>query len=404
MNSYRAKVQLLPSFWIAGFESACHINRHGTRVDPCRATQHDRELESDYGRARDLGFRVMRESVRWHAADRGSKLDFSTVRRMLEAGRRQQVQIWWTLCHYGWPDDLALLSAQFVARFARYCRGVARTVAEMDEAIHWYTPINEISFLAWAAGEKGYFYPFLQGKSDEIKRQLVRSTIAAIEAVREVDPRARFVLADPLIHVVAPRDRPDLAQAAASQRATQFEAWDMLEGRRCPELGGGPQYLDLIGANFYHANEWEYPDQRLRWEDAPRDSRWVPLHRLLAELHVRYRRTLVISETSHFGAGRSSWLREVTEEAVAARAEGVPLEGLCVYPVIDRPDWDNPAHWHNSGLWDLRQCANGRLERIPCTDYIAALQDAQRQIQRSAEYACSAPRIGPALADSAPLL
>lgn len=368
---------LFRSFWLAGFESACHINRQGARLDLVCATQHDLELEADYARVRALGLGTVRESARWHLVDRGRRMDFSTVRPMLEAARRQDVQILWTLCHYGWPEDVSLLSVGFVDRFARYCGAMARLVSDFDDAVPFYTPINEISFFAWAAGEVGYMYPFLHGRGGELKRQLLRAAIAGIEAIREVDPRARFIHVDPLIHVVTPRGRPELARAAADQRASQFDAWDILVGGLHPEVGGRPGYLDIIGVNFYHANEWEYPDQRLRWEDTPRDPRWIPLHRLLAEVHTRYGRPMLISETSHFGAGRGRWLQEVAREASAARRAGVPLEGLCIYPAIDRPDWDDPNHWHNSGLWDLRPAEGGRLERVPCQEYLADLREAQ---------------------------
>jgi beta-glucosidase/6-phospho-beta-glucosidase/beta-galactosidase len=372
--------RLFRSFWLAGFESACHVNRHGTRLDLVCATGHDRETEGDYARVRDLGFATVRESVRWPLVDRGGRLDFSTVMPMLEASGRQRVQIVWTLCHYGWPDDVALLSPAFVDRFARFSEAMARLVADHDDAVPLYSPINEISFFAWAAAEVGYIHPFARGTGLQVKRQLVRAAIAGIEAVRRVDPRARFIHMDPLIHVVTPRGRPDLARAAADQRAAQFEAWDMLAGGMHPDLGGHPRYLDIVGANFYHANQWEYPDHRLRWEDAPRDRRWVPLRHLLQELYTRYDRPIVISETSHFGEGRGRWLREVVEEVLAAREQGVPLEGLCVYPVIDRPDWDDPGHWHNSGLWDLRASEDGRLERVPCEEYVEDLRRAQAML------------------------
>lgn len=369
--------RLFRSFWLAGFESACHINRHGTRLDLVGATGHDRETAADYARVRDLGFATVRESVRWPLVDRGGRLDFSTVTPMLEAARREGVQIVWTLCHYGWPDDVALLSPAFVERFARFSEAMAALVADHDDAVPWYSPINEISFFAWAAGEVGYIHPFLRDKGIELKRQLVRAAIAGIEAIRQVDPRARFIHADPLIHVVTPRGRPDLARAAADQRAAQFEAWDMLAGGMHADLGGHPRYLDLIGANFYHANQWEYPGRRLPWEDARRDPRWLPLRSLLEELYVRYDRPLLISETSHFGEGRGRWLGEVVAEVIAARERGVPLEGLCVYPVIDRPDWDDPGHWHNSGLWDLRPGRDGVLERVRCEEYVEDLRRAQ---------------------------
>ena len=372
--------RLFRSFWLAGVESACHINRRGERLDLMAATQHDRELDADYVRVRELGFGGVRESVRWHLVDRGGALDFSTVRPVVEAARRRNIDVLWTLCHYGWPEDVALLSSEFVERFARYCAGVARVVRELSDGVPFYTPINEISFFSWAAAEVGYMYPFLRGRGAELKGHLVRAAVAGMEAIRSVEPRARFVQVDPLIHVVPPLGRPELAEAAAAQRESQFHAWDMLAGRIRPELGGRADYLDIVGVNFYHANEWEYPDQRLRWEDTPRDPRWVPLHQLLQEVHRRYDRPMIISETSHFGEGRARWLREVAEEVATARALGVPLEGLCIYPIIDRPDWDDPARWHNSGVWDLCRSADGRLERVPCVEYVEELRAAQARV------------------------
>jgi hypothetical protein len=36
------------SFWIAGFESACHINRAGLRLDMLATTEHDKQAATDY--------------------------------------------------------------------------------------------------------------------------------------------------------------------------------------------------------------------------------------------------------------------------------------------------------------------------------------------------------------------
>jgi beta-glucosidase/6-phospho-beta-glucosidase/beta-galactosidase len=296
---------------------------------------------------------------------------------MLAAAERHGIEIIWSLCHYGWPEDLDHYSAAFVGRFARYAAAAARFIADRSDAVPFYTPINEISFFAWAAAEVGYIHPRERERGARLKAQLVRAAIAAMEAIWEVDPRARMVHVDPLIHVVTPAGRPDLARAAADQRASQFDAWDMLAGGLQPELGGHPRYLDIIGLNYYHANQWEYPDQRLRWEDDPRDPRWISLHLLLREVYHRYGRPLLISETSHFGAGRSRWLCEVAGEVHRARESGVPVEGLCIYPVIDRPDWDDPEHWHHSGLWDLRPGSGDRLERVACEEYLEALGQAQ---------------------------
>ena len=151
----------------------------------------------------------------------------------------------------------------------------------------------------------------------------------------------------------------------------------MLAGRREPSLGGHPRYLDIVGANFYYDNQWEFGGGRLHWEEGERDNRWMPLSRMLAAVWERYRRPLLLSETSHFGVGRAPWLRMVTDELIAARANGVPVEGCCLYPILDRMDWENPNHWHNSGLWDLPPDPDGTLRRVLNEPYAAELRRAQ---------------------------
>jgi hypothetical protein len=131
--------------------------------------------------------------------------------------------------------------------------------------------------------------------------------------------------------------------------------------------------------NFYHDNQWEHPGgRRLAWHIHPRDSRWVPLHKLLLEVYTRYRRPLLVAETSHVGSGRAEWLREVTRELCLALDAGVPLEGVCLYPIIDRFEWENPSHWHNSGLWDLTREADGTLVRVLHQEYAEELWHSQR--------------------------
>ncbi|KEZ75547.1 beta-glucosidase, partial [Pseudomonas syringae pv. syringae FF5] len=77
-----------------------------------------------------------------------------------------------------------------------------------------------------------YFNPGSEQRGMELKHQLVRASIAAIDAVRTVEPNARFIQAEPLIHVVpATRSGADAA-AAERYRLAQFEAWDLLSGRQ----------------------------------------------------------------------------------------------------------------------------------------------------------------------------
>jgi hypothetical protein len=94
---------------------------------------------------------------------------------------------------------------------------------------------------------------------------------------------------------------------------------------------------------------------------------------------------VVVSETSHFGAGRGRWISEVAEEVAKARAAGVVVEGLCIYPVIDRPDWENPDHWHQSGLWELKRDSTGQLQRVLCREYAEDLRRAQIRVRMGGE-------------------
>ena len=366
---------------MGGFEGACHINRSGTRLDLIAATQHDVQAAADYRLVRAVGMATVRDGVRWPSVEHGGSYDFSSFIPMLQAALAEEVQVIWTFCHYGWPDDLDVFSAAWVDRFARYCGAIARIVADHTDQVPLYSPINEISFLCWAAGDVGGFiHPHARERGNELKRQLVRGAAAGIEAIWNVDRRARIVHVDPVIKVFPRRDRPDLVAEALQYDQSQFEAWDMLSGRTEPQLGGRPEYLDVMGLNFYHSNQWEHGGDRLRWEDEPRDDRWVPLHQLLAGLYQRYQRPICLGETSHFGSGRARWVREIGNEIAAALRAGVPVEGVCLYPVIDRPDWEDANHWHNSGLFDLLHQPDGTLRRVLNEEYAGALCEAQATV------------------------
>jgi beta-glucosidase/6-phospho-beta-glucosidase/beta-galactosidase len=367
---------------MGGFESACHRNTRGQRLDLVAATQHDLQLDADYRRMADLGIRVAREAVRWPVIEATpGRFDWSTLLAVVHAARRAGVQVMWTLCHYGWPDDLDVFSPLFLKRFASFCGAIARTLRDEGDTAPMITPVNEISFLAWAAGDVAFIWPRAGGRGDELKRVLVRAHLAAVDAFRAVLPDTRVAMAEPLITVVAPRGRPDLAPEAARRSEAQYEAADLITGRREPELGGAPGYLDLVGLNYYHDNQMICPgdeaDGALRWDDEPRDPRWRPLHLLLRDARDRYARPIFIAETSHFGSGRARWLREVASETELARRSGVDVNGICLYPIVDRPDWEDGTHWHNSGLWDVVREPDGTLRRVLDEDYAAALRDAQ---------------------------
>jgi beta-glucosidase/6-phospho-beta-glucosidase/beta-galactosidase len=374
--------RLFRSFWMAGFECSSHINGAGARLDMIADLQHDRFCAEDYARLKQVGIFAARDGLRWHLIDRGSgNYDWSSWIPMLNAARIEQVQVIWDLFHYGWPDGLDIFSAGFIDRFAKFAGAAARIHQECSDEVPFFSPVNEISFFAWAA-TRDLIFPHAYGRDDELKRQLVRADIAAIESIRAVDARARIISPEPLIHNVPPKVEPWNTGPALAQRNSQFEAWDMLAGRTAPELGGAEHYLDIVGLNFYAGNEWEMPGgAKLHWDAGSEDPRWMPLHQLLAEVYERYKRPLFLAETSHYGVGRAPWLYEIAAEVYRALRNGVPLEGVCLYPILDRFDWGNRMHWHNCGLWDMQLNAGGYYERILNLIYARALDNAQILIQ-----------------------
>jgi hypothetical protein len=60
----------------------------------------------------------------------------------------------------------------------------------------------------------------------------------------------------------------------------------------------------------------------------------------LALVQARYgSKPLLVAETSVPGKRRLPWLKDVTDEAINAMANDVPLLGVCWYPILDVWDW-----------------------------------------------------------------
>jgi beta-glucosidase/6-phospho-beta-glucosidase/beta-galactosidase len=374
------------SFFLGGFECSTHRLRDGKRLDVICATGHDRFADQDYQRLRSIGIETARDGVRWHLIESSPrKYDFTSAAGMVRAAAGNEVQVIWDLCHYGWPDDIDIFSAEFVDRFAEFAWAFAQFLKSEAGGTPYFTPVNEISFFAWAAGEVGYLNPFGRGRGDELKRQLVRANLAAAGAIRDISPEARFVHVDPLIRIAT----DPFMSAAQINRAddhmrSSFTAWDMIAGRTAPELGGCEDYFDIVGANYYVHNQWVYEGKFLE----PDDPRYVPLHELLANLHKRYERPLFIAETGIEDHRRPQWLRYVCDEVIAALRAGIPIEGICLYPIVNHPGWDDGRHCHN-GLWDYCNDCGSREVYKPLADELARQQVRIDQVRSEIDRDCS---------------
>ena len=327
----------------------------------------DRFALLDYERLQQVGLRVAREGLRWHLVEKNpGRYDFSSALPIVRGAKATGTQVIWDLCHFGWPDHIDILKPEFVSRLAEYATAFAEWLYGKTNRPGFYVPVNEISFFSWAGGDEGVLNPHLTGRGFELKTQLVLAALAAMDAIWSVRSLARFVHVDPIVHVIAAPNHPtraDLlrrlgrhAEAAEAYRLSQYQSWDLLGGRLWPELGGQEKYLDIIGVNFYPHNQWFYNLKGFR-----RVRQFTPIRRqnplyrpfgeMLAEVYERYHRPLFVAETGAENRVRPGWLRYVCAEVQAAIRRGIPVHGICLYPILNHPGWDDNRHCYN-GLWD----------------------------------------------------
>lgn len=382
-----ARQGIFPTFFLSGFECSTFDWKDRGRRDLAAELRHYDHADEDYAMLPPLGIAVAREGIPWPLVDHGNgEYDFSCIDPFLAAQRRHDVLPIWDLCHYGYPSDVDAYSDEFPVRFAAYARAAARYVAE--RAHHGplcFTPVNEPTFWGYMGGEWGWCAPF--GKTAEDRRRftlaLARADIAAVRAIRDDFPDARMVHIDPLIWVVPPRDRSDLAEAAHREAYDDaYIAWDVISGLKHPELGGSPEIIDILGFNNYSFGQMEYggggkPNTPLE----PGDPRIRPLCDLLEEAWTKYRRPCIIAETSGLHGGRPDWLRDIMCEALAAVDRGVDLHGICLFPAVDMTDW-HTGEWLHMGIADVEELPSGALMRRPFLPYVEELHRWQRRLGR----------------------
>ncbi len=378
---------LFPTFFLSGFECSTFDWKDKGRRDLSAELQHGVHADEDYRMLAEIGIGAAREGIPWPLVDNcNGEFDFSPIEPFLQAQRRHRVLPIWDLCHYGYPADLDPWSEAFVLRFAAYARAAARHVAA--RASHgplFFTPVNEPTFWGYMGGEWSWCAPF--GKTAEERRrwtrQLAKADIAAVKAIRADHGDARMVHIDPVIWVVPPRDRPDLAEEAWRESYEDaYLAWDIISGLKEPELGGSGEVIDILGFNNYSFGQMEYagggePNKPLE----PGDNRIRSVCELVEEAWARYRRPCIIAETSGLKGGRPDWLNDIMKEALAAIRRGVDLHGICLFPAVDMTDW-NTGEWLHMGLADVEPLPGGSLMRKPYLPYVEMLHRWQRRLNR----------------------
>lgn len=367
-------MQPFKTFFIGGYECADLINKFGNRIDLLRLTGHDTHVLEDYQRLSAMGIKTVREGIRWSVVERSPGVyDFSEVKNRMEAAQKTGIQQLWDICHFGFPDGLIPTHPQFADRLTQLCVAFTKLYRYHTEDPLVITPINEISFLSWLAGDARGTVPFAAGAGFDQKYHLCKAAIKAIAGIKETDPEAMVMLVEPLVRVHPQVGQPTNEPIDGFNEA-QFQAMDIVSGRMCPELGGSAEHMDLAGFNFYYNNQWEHCGPVLGWCKQKRRASFTTL---LQEAHRRYNIPVVLSETGHFGEDRSAWMELITEDCLEAIQAGIPLAGVCIYPVLDRPDWDFPQNLIACGIWTYNQ----HYERSVDLDYLATVQACHQRLE-----------------------
>lgn len=350
------------------------INNRGSRVDLLQATFHDTRTDEDYANLVAAGITTVREGIRWSVVEKEAyKYDFTEVIARMETAKKWGIQVCWDICHFGYPDGLMPSHPQFTGRFVELCKAfvLLHNAINPDETLI-VTPVNEISFISWLGGDVRGTVPFAIRSGFDVKYFLCRAAIMGIAAMKEIDPSVQVMMVEPLIRV-HPKLGEEPCDHVRAFNNGQYEAMDIITGRMCPELGGRPDFMDLAGFNFYYNNQWEHGGPTLGWCTTYRRSCFSEL---LLEAYLRYNKPVVLSETGHFKEDRGKWMQQITEDCIAAMQKGVDLRGICIYPVVDRPDWDE-GHLIPCGIWTYNEATG---ERIAEEDYLQIVLNCRDQL------------------------
>ncbi|WP_419803226.1 amine oxidase [Mucilaginibacter sp.] len=372
------------SFWMAGYECTDQMNYYGDRVDLLTLTGHYQLIDQDYKDLAPFNIKTVREGIRWSKVEkRPYEYDWTAVAHMIQSGKANGIQQLWDICHFGYADDLSPLHPKFADRFEALCRAFVTFYRSVnpDETLI-VTPINEVSFISWLGGDEGATTPYAHRQGWDVKYALMRAYIRGIVAMREVDPSVRIMTTEPLVQIVPEFDATEEEIIdAKNAHESQYQAVDILAGRLCPELGGSPDYLDILGFNYYYNNQWTRKNHHfMMWIDEPLDVRFRPFSSLMTEAYHRYQRPVVLSETSHPAEDRPKWIKYVADESAILLQNNIPFWGVCIYPIIDRPDWDHPTVWHHSGLWDAEFYPDELPRRVLYREYADALLAGQAKV------------------------
>jgi beta-glucosidase/6-phospho-beta-glucosidase/beta-galactosidase len=364
-------------------------------LDEYELTQHYRFWSEDLGLAAAAGAGAIRYGFPWYRLNPApGRFAWDWADRVVDRLDTLGLEAIVDLVHYGTPLwlDNAFLHTDFPDRLTEYAAALADRYR--DRLTLW-TPMNEPQITAMHCGEQGIWPPRLTGHDGYVKlvRAIVRGVVAAQRAVVEASGgRASFV------HVEATFRYAGATEAFAEEvellRARQFLIQDLLCGMVDDDhpLAGylrrhgfgdddlawaarNPAHPDVLGVNYYpHLTTAEYrAGEVVPAALRPRRDDWTAgLEELLRAFAARYRRPLMVTETSVLGgvARRLAWLDASLELVAGLRDQGLEFVGYTWWPLFDLVGWEyrdalGPVGEHlvRMGLYDLAADEIGTLHR-----------------------------------------
>ena len=332
--------------------------------DQLRETGHD-VRESDVDLIADLGVRATRYPVLWEkvAPDLPEARDYSWAARRLGALAERGVEPIVTLLHHGsGPAYTSLVDPAFPRLFADYAAATARRFPWVTR----WTPINEPLTTARFSTLYAAWYPHTFFDHPAFGRAIVNEALAiayATERIRDVVPGAQFLLTEDLQGFTAADE--GVEAYVAHKRERTFLSCELLQGRivdghpmhrylveRCGidpaelrQLERRPQPPDVMGWNYYPNSErWLESDgngghRNLGIVDVAPER--MDMRPLLRAAHARLGIPFALSEVHAIGneRERARWMLQRFDDALAVRAEGVPVTAFGAWAAFGLVDW-----------------------------------------------------------------
>jgi len=414
--------------WLTAFEDAFvpqvgHIQER--TLDEYELTQHYRFWREDIDRVRDLGVQMIRYGIPWYKVNPAPrKFEWEWVDSVLDyIVNKCGLELMIDLNHYNCPLWIAneFVNSSFPQRMAEYVHEFA---SRYKKIVRFYNPYNEPVVNAWFSGERGEWPPYLHGEDGFVKvlLNLARAVVLTINAIKEVDPRSRIVHIEGSVSETA--ENKELEAIADLRTEKSCLLYDLVSGRLKENhplysylrdngttekdldwFQDNPIKLDIIGLNYYPQLShsvlfWRNSEIVIKRAVGGKEQ----LKERFLRYHKKYRRPIILSETSFFGRSeeKARWLEDSCSVIKKLRSQGVPIIGYDWWFMIDSIGWDykwgqgDPReyigflHPHGrrgprkgGGLYRLQVEFDGTLERIkqPIVDvYKTYIQEAKSRV------------------------